>query len=61
MSRDSNVSSPKITFIFALLVLAFLLLLASTLPPLRTASSMAALKLAIRINSYGIKNVVAAD
>ncbi|KAG2111812.1 hypothetical protein BD769DRAFT_1674343 [Suillus cothurnatus] len=51
----------SLSSLLALLVLAFLSLLASALPPLRTASSTAALKLAVRINSYGIKNVAAAD
>ncbi|KAG2032183.1 aspartic peptidase domain-containing protein [Suillus americanus] len=41
--------------------LAFLSLSASALPHARTASSTAALKLAVRINSYGIKNIAAAD
>ncbi|KAG2147737.1 acid protease [Suillus bovinus] len=45
----------------ALPALAFLSLSANALPHHRTASSTAALKLAVRINSYGIKNIAAAD
>ncbi|KAG2076186.1 acid protease [Suillus decipiens] len=47
----------------ALPALAFLSLSVSALrlPHPRTASSIATLKLAVRINSYGIENIVAAD
>ncbi|KAG2032182.1 aspartic peptidase domain-containing protein [Suillus americanus] len=47
--------------LLALPALAFLSLSASALPHPRTTSSTAALKLVVRINSYGIKNIVAAD
>jgi pepsin A len=45
----------------ALPALALLSLSTSALPHPRTASTTAALKLAVRINSYGIKNIAAAD
>lgn len=41
--------------------LAFLSLSANALPHARKASSPAPLKLAVRVNSYGIKNIAAAD
>ncbi|KAG1842527.1 acid protease [Suillus subalutaceus] len=47
--------------LLALPALAFLSLSASALPHARAASSTAPLKLAVRINSYGIKSIVAAD
>ncbi|KAG2147742.1 acid protease [Suillus bovinus] len=53
--------SRSLSSFFALPVLAFFSLSASALPHLRTASSTATLKLAIRINSYGIRNIAAAD
>ncbi|KAG2103766.1 acid protease [Suillus discolor] len=55
------VSSGSHSSLLALLALAFLSLSASALPRPRTASTTAALKLAVRINSYGIKNIAAAD
>ncbi|KAG1821550.1 aspartic peptidase domain-containing protein [Suillus subaureus] len=55
------VPSRAFSSLLALPALAFLSLSASALPHLRTASSTAALKLAVRINSYGIKNIAAAD
>ncbi|KAG2048396.1 acid protease, partial [Suillus hirtellus] len=45
----------------ALPALVFFSLSASAFPHPRTASSTATLKLAVRINSYGIKNIAAAD
>ncbi|KAG2129509.1 acid protease [Suillus bovinus] len=55
------VPSRLLSSLLALPVLAFFSLSASALPRPRTASSTAALKLAVRINSYGIKNIAAAD
>ncbi|KAG1889036.1 acid protease [Suillus fuscotomentosus] len=55
------VSSGSLSSLLALLALAFLSLSASALPRPRTASTTAALKLAVRVNSYGIKNIAAAD
>ncbi|KAG1820851.1 aspartic peptidase domain-containing protein [Suillus subaureus] len=55
------VPSRSLSCILALPALAFLSLSASALPHARVASSTATLKLAVRINSYGIKNVAAAD
>ncbi|KAG2047767.1 acid protease [Suillus hirtellus] len=55
------VSSGSLSSLLAPLALAFLSLSASALPRPRTASTTAALKLAVRINSYGIKNIAAAD
>ncbi|KAG1774539.1 acid protease [Suillus placidus] len=55
------VPSRSLSSLLALPALAFLSLSASALPHPRTASSTAALKLAVRINSYGIKNIAAAD
>ncbi|KAG2032184.1 aspartic peptidase domain-containing protein [Suillus americanus] len=51
----------SLSSLLALPALAFLSLSASALPHARAASSTAPLKLAVRINSYGIKNSVAAD
>ncbi|KAG1851515.1 aspartic peptidase domain-containing protein [Suillus tomentosus] len=55
------VSSRSLSSLLALLAPAFFSLSASALPHPRTASSPATLKLAVRINSYGIKNIAAAD
>ncbi|KAG1828758.1 acid protease [Suillus subalutaceus] len=55
------VPSRSLSSILALPALAFLSLSASALPHPRTASSTAALKLAVRINSHGTKNIAAAD
>ncbi|KAG1820843.1 aspartic peptidase domain-containing protein [Suillus subaureus] len=55
------VPSRSLSPLLALPALAFLSLSASALPHARAASSTAALKLAVRINSYGIKNIAAAD
>ncbi|KAG1887146.1 acid protease [Suillus subluteus] len=55
------VPSRSLLYILALPAIAFLSLSASALPHPRTASSTAALKLAVRINSYGTKNIAAAD
>ncbi|KAG1842530.1 aspartic peptidase domain-containing protein [Suillus subalutaceus] len=55
------VPSRSLSSLLALPALAFLSLSASALPHARTASSTAALKLAVRINSYGMKSIVAAD
>ncbi|KAG1820852.1 aspartic peptidase domain-containing protein [Suillus subaureus] len=55
------VPSRSLSCILTLPALAFLSLSASALPHARTASSTAALKLAVRVNSYGIKNIAAAD
>ncbi|KAG1812711.1 acid protease [Suillus variegatus] len=55
------VSSRSLSSLLALLALSFFSLSASALPRPRTASTTAALKLAVRINSYGIKNIAAAD
>ncbi|KAG1789277.1 acid protease [Suillus plorans] len=52
---------PSISSLLALPALAFFSLSASAFPHPRTASSPATLKLAVRINSYGIKNIAAAD
>ncbi|KAG1822110.1 acid protease [Suillus variegatus] len=54
-------STRSLSYLLALPALAFLPLLVSALPHPRTASSPATLKLAVRINSYGIKNIAAAD
>ncbi|KAG2101599.1 acid protease [Suillus discolor] len=54
-------STRSLSFLLALPALAFFSLSASALPHPRTASSPATLKLAVRINSYGIKNIAAAD
>ncbi|KAG1891613.1 acid protease [Suillus fuscotomentosus] len=53
--------SISLSSLLALLALAFFSLSASALPHPRTASSPATLKLAVRINSYGTRNIVAAD
>ncbi|KAG1891615.1 acid protease [Suillus fuscotomentosus] len=53
--------SRSLSSLLALPALAFLSLSASASPHPRTASSPATLKLAVRINSYGIKNIAAAD
>ncbi|KAG2147744.1 acid protease [Suillus bovinus] len=55
------VPSKSLSSVFALPALAFLSLSASALPHPRTASSTTTLKLAVRINSYGIKNIATAD
>lgn len=55
------VPSRSLSSLLTLPALAFLSLSASALPHPRTASSKAALKLAVRINSDGIKNIAAAD
>ncbi|KAG1822107.1 acid protease [Suillus variegatus] len=55
------VPSRSLSSLLALPALAFLSLSASASPHPRTASSPATLKLAVRINSYGIKNIAAAD
>ncbi|KAG1791696.1 uncharacterized protein HD556DRAFT_1309761 [Suillus plorans] len=55
------IPSRSLSSLLALLALAFLSLSVSTSPHPRTASSMATLKLAVRINLYGIKNIVASD
>ncbi|KAG1789276.1 acid protease [Suillus plorans] len=55
------VPSRSLSYLLALPALAFFSLSASALPHPRTASSPATLKLAVRINSYGIKNIAAAD
>ncbi|KAG1851517.1 aspartic peptidase domain-containing protein [Suillus tomentosus] len=54
-------STKLLSSLLALPALAFFSLSASALPHPRTASSPATLKLAVRINSYGIKNIAAAD
>jgi hypothetical protein len=53
--------SRSFSSLLALPALALLSLSTSALPHPRTASTTAALKLAVRINSYGIKNIAAAD
>ncbi|KAG0705808.1 acid protease [Suillus ampliporus] len=55
------VLSRSLSALLALPALAFLSLSARASPHPRTASSTAALKLAVRINSSGIKNIAAAD
>ncbi|KAG2101600.1 acid protease [Suillus discolor] len=55
------VTSRLLSSLLALPALAFFSLSASALPHPRTASSTSTLKLAVRINSYGIKNIAAAD
>ncbi|KAG1868579.1 acid protease [Suillus subluteus] len=55
------IPSTSFSALLALPALAFLSLSASALPHARTASSTATLKLAVRINSYGIENIAAAD
>ncbi|KAG0705810.1 acid protease [Suillus ampliporus] len=55
------VLSSSLSSLLTLPVLAFLLLSARASPHPRTASSTAALKFAVRINSNGIKNIAAAD
>ncbi|KAG2363833.1 aspartic peptidase domain-containing protein [Suillus spraguei] len=55
------VSSRSLSTLLALPALTFLSLSASALPHPRTASSKTALKLAVRINSYGIKTIAAVD
>ncbi|KAG2032187.1 aspartic peptidase domain-containing protein [Suillus americanus] len=55
------VPSRSLSSLLALPALAFLSLSASALPHARTASSTAGLKLAVRTNTYGIKNIAAAD
>ncbi|KAG1799438.1 acid protease [Suillus plorans] len=55
------VTSRSLSSLLALPALAFFSLSASALPHPRTASSTSTLKLAVRINSYGIKNIAAAD
>ncbi|KAG2363192.1 aspartic peptidase domain-containing protein [Suillus spraguei] len=55
------VLSRSLSYLLALPGLAFISLSASALPHPRAASSTAALKLAVRINTYGIKNIVDAD
>ncbi|KAG1842521.1 acid protease [Suillus subalutaceus] len=55
------IPSTSFPALLALPALAFLSLSASALPHARTASSTATLKLAVRINSYGIENIAAAD
>ncbi|KAG2074415.1 acid protease [Suillus decipiens] len=61
MQLRKIVPSISLSYLLTLPGLAFLSLPASALPHPQTASSAAALKLAVRINSYGIKNIVAAD
>lgn len=51
----------SLSSLLALPALAFLSLSANALPHARKASSPAPLKLAVRVNSYGIKNIAAAD
>ncbi|KAG2109115.1 acid protease [Suillus cothurnatus] len=53
--------SRSFSSLLTLPALALLSLSTSALPHPRTASTTAALKLAVRINSYGIKNIAAAD
>ncbi|KAG1851513.1 aspartic peptidase domain-containing protein [Suillus tomentosus] len=53
--------SRSLSSLLALPALAFISLSASASPYPRTTSSPATLKLAVRINSYGIKNIAAAD
>ncbi|KAG1868590.1 acid protease [Suillus subluteus] len=55
------VPSTSFSSLLALPALAFLSLSVSALPHAQTASSTTALKLAVKINSYGIKNIAAAD
>lgn len=55
------VPSRSLSSLLALPALAFLSLSANALPHARKASSPAPLKLAVKINSYGIKNIAAAD
>jgi pepsin A len=55
------VTSRLLSSLLALPALAFLSLSASALPRPRTASSTSTLKLAVRTNAYGIKNIAAAD
>ncbi|KAG0705799.1 acid protease [Suillus ampliporus] len=55
------VRSKSLSYLLTLPVLAFLSLSAKALPHPRTASSTATLKLAVRINSNGVKNIAAAD
>ncbi|KAG1842529.1 acid protease [Suillus subalutaceus] len=55
------VPSRSLSSLLALPALAFLSLSASALPHARTASSTAVLELAVRMNSYGMKSIVAAD
>jgi pepsin A len=55
------VLSRSLSSLLALPALAFLSLSANALPHARKASSPASLKLAVRVNSYGIKNIAAAD
>lgn len=55
------VLSRSLSSLLALPALAFLSLSANALPHARKASSPAPLKLAVRVNSYGIKNIAAAD
>ncbi|KAG1789280.1 acid protease [Suillus plorans] len=55
------VPSRSLSSLLALPALAFLSLSASASPHPRTASSTATLKLAVRINSYGIQNIAVAD
>ncbi|KAG1851512.1 aspartic peptidase domain-containing protein [Suillus tomentosus] len=55
------VPSRSLSSLLALPALAFLSLSASASPHPRSVSSPATLKLAVRINSYGIKNIAAAD
>ncbi|KAG1822108.1 acid protease [Suillus variegatus] len=55
------VPSRSLSSLLALPALAFFSLSVSALPHPRTTSSPATLKLAVRINSYGLKNIAAAD
>ncbi|KAG2087628.1 acid protease [Suillus discolor] len=55
------VTSGLLSSLLALPGLAFFSLSASALPHPQTASSTSILKLAVRINSYGIKNIAVAD
>jgi pepsin A len=55
------VTSRLLSSLLALPALAFLSLSVSALPRPRTASSTSTLKLAVRTNAYGIKNIAAAD
>ncbi|KAG1898130.1 acid protease [Suillus fuscotomentosus] len=55
------IPSRSLSSLLALPALAFFSLSASAFPHPRTASSTATLKLAVRINSYGTKNIATAD
>ncbi|KAG2096530.1 acid protease [Suillus discolor] len=55
------IPSRSLSSLLTLPALAFFSLPASAFPDPRTASSTATLKLAVRINSYGTKNIATAD